>query len=188
MGSTTTFRLRMRTTDTRAVIEALTILGELPIHDARRTDFDWDIGMPARFDRATSFSDRIPTEQPDAPTYWRLDGDILTLCLDLINPSARHDDGVSMEIGEPSRESILLDALSAICVEPEGVIVGGWQAEYSDDWAPLVSWKGRVVCSYVPDGGSYGRMTGAVVQHEGIIDPSLLAANEDDASLVILPG
>lgn len=183
MGSSTTYRLWMHIDDVAAAREALKPMSELLTGPARRADFDWWNGMPAMFDARTSFSDLIPPTQPEGPDFWAIEGEVLVLCVDLINPSVRHDDGPVAEIGEPSRATILMRCLEGLSSEPDGRIVGGVQYDHADDWLPLVSWKGRILPAYVPGASNYDKRPDGIVQHPGIIPVETIRESADGRSL-----
>ena len=185
MGSATTYRLWMHVEDVVKTRKALERIIEFPHGPARPADFDWWNGMPAMFDAQTSFSNMIPPTQPDGLWFWVIEGDVLVLCIDLINPYVRHDHNPDAEHGEPSRSSVLMNYLSGLSSEPDGKIVGGMQTEHSDDWIPLVSWKGRIMPTYVPGAQNYDRKPQRIIQHDGLIPIDTIRENVDGRSLSV---
>lgn len=184
MTVSTTYRLWTHIRDELEVRRALAVVDELPTSDAREANFDWWMGRPAMFDGRTSFSDCIPKTQPDRPR-WVIEGDIVVLCLDLVNPYARHDDGPWSVQGEPSRNTVLMKALSAISSDPDGTIVGARQGEYEDDWSPLVVWKGAILPMSVPGADNLDKQPAEIGQHPGTIDPDRIGLTEDGEALFL---
>lgn len=182
MGQSSTYRVRWRSAiGDLELLQAMLPTIALPLGRARKyEDICEDVSLVAP---GVSIAGLVPTDDAREPTYWSFDGTDFTFTADLLNPGFRHDASMFSEVGEPSRETALLDALSATCGAPEGTIVGAWMNDHSDHWHPMVFLGGRVTKGFVSYRDTrYGE--GHSVQHDGRLPDGLTL---DEHGTVTIP-
>lgn len=175
MGHTTTYRVRWTASlEDLQMVQAMLPAAGLPLSRARPyDDICEDVSLVAP---GVSIAGLVPAETIPEPACWTFNGKDLVFTADLLNPQYRHDDSTFAEIGEPSRERVLLDALTATCGAPDGTIVGAWTSDHSDHWHPVVFVGGRVARSFVECRPGY-KADGAI-QHDGRL-PDGLTVHQD---------
>lgn len=174
MGQSTTYRVRWPAAlGDLQLLQAMLPTAGLPLSRARAyDDICEDVSLVAP---GVSIAGLVPTETIPEPACWSFDGTGFAFTADLLNPHHRHDDSMFAEPGEPSRERVLLDALTTTCGATDGTIVGAWMSDHSDHWHPMVFLGGRVTRGFV--GYRPGYKADGAIQHDGRL-PSGLAANE----------
>ncbi len=122
MSSHTTYRLRWPVRlDAAACASILEPCSRLPLSEAG--DFDEPMFEVGNIAPDITIRGLVPEGQPiDHP--WEIQDGTLVFAADLLNRSFRHDDDAEAVIAEPSRETVLLDALARTCDAPDGHIVG----------------------------------------------------------------
>lgn len=183
MDQTTSYRMRWRTEmDDLGILAATMEASQLPLHKAR--EFRDNLEDVAQITKGVSIADLVPTEQVEGPAHWRLDGDTFTFTADLKNSNYRHDGSVFPEVGEPSRETILLGALAKTCNASNGTIVGAWMNQYSDSWQPLVHIDGQIMRGCVLR-AIFEENADVVEKHDGRLHTNLLKIDEDRRTVSI---
>ncbi len=182
MSQITTYRMRFATRmPASEIAEKMIEMGRLPLSSPRSAGFS-GMDFRALVGEKLSFSDHIPDEDLEAP-YWSYDGTVVTIAVDLTNPQYRDDDSDFCEVGEPSRQTTLIDIATSICQAEEGEIIGAWQGEYSEDWHPLVYIGGKIRRAFVQ--GYYNlRWDEQPAQFRGKILPEHL--EDDDGKSVTI--
>jgi len=172
MGQSSTYRVRWRAAlGDLELLQAMLPVVALPLSRARAyKDVCEDVSLIAP---GVSISNLVPQDDAPEPTYWTYDGTHFTFTADLLNPSYRHDNSMFAEVGEPSRETALLDALSATCGAEDGTIVGAWMNDHSDHWHPMVFIGGRVMRGFVGYRHHHNKERQSV-QHDGRLRTELL--------------
>jgi hypothetical protein len=169
----TTFRVRMAAKPVDNVAEAMMPISLLNTTEARERRLSW-WDTPALFGPDLTFGPHIPNDQPQGPAFWSYDGADIVLAVDTVGMVSKKD-GNGLE---PHGQETILDVLSALCGEPDGTIVGGWQGEHAEDWKPLVFLQGRVRQA-MPPYGDLGEKERPLGVQPRLIDPSRLVLKDD---------
>lgn len=181
MSSGTTYRLRWSTRmPADQCLATLEPCRMLPLSSP--SDFDDGMFDAGNVAPGVSIRALVPVDGLPEDEFWSIENGTLVFEGSLLNRFFRVDDQDTA--GEPSRETVLLDALGRTCAAPDGHIVGAWNHEYLEHWMPMVWLGGRLMRGFV-NGWSPDRLGTRHRLHSGGLKVGLMEIDPLNRSVVI---
>lgn len=183
MSSGTTYRLRWPTRlPAGECMASLAPCRNLPLYGP--SDFEDPMFESGNVAPGITIGGLVPIDHPTEDRFWSIEGDTLVFAGALLNRFHRHDDRDDNSVGEPSRETVLLDALGRTCAALDGHVVGAWNHEYLEHWMPMVWLGGRLMRGFV-NGWSPDRIGAGHRAHSGALKVDLLEIDHPNRAVVI---